>query len=224
LPNSSGSSVKSNACASRASARNRAERERDALRRDLERVRRENDRLRKELDLARRAGKRQAAPFSTNRPSPAPGRPGRKPGAAYGRRARRPIPTTVDAQYDAPLPASCPACAGTVIETDVETQYHEDLPPVRPFVRAFLVHIGTCATCGRRVQGRHPLQRSDAHKLAILVYGALKGELVYTAAGADAYDLHQRTRTLRRLRQRAATLGFELVNRETGEVLSTAAS
>jgi len=61
---------------------------------------------------------------------------------------------------------------------------------------------------------------ATARKLAILVYRALKGELVYRDPGSDAYDLQQRTRTLRRLRQRAATLGFELLNRETGEVLS----
>jgi transposase len=33
---------------------------------------------------------------------------------------------------------------------------------VRPIVRAFDVHIGACEQCGRRVQGRHPLQTSDA--------------------------------------------------------------
>jgi transposase len=65
---------------------------------------------------------------------------------------------------------------------------------------------------------------ATARNLAILVYRALKGELVYRDPGADAYDLQQRTRTLRRLRQRAASLGFELVNRETGEVLSPASS
>jgi transposase len=65
---------------------------------------------------------------------------------------------------------------------------------------------------------------ATARKLAILVYRALKGDLVYRDPGADAYDVQQRTRTLRQLRQRAATLGFELVNRETGEVLSPAAS
>jgi len=140
----------------------RAERERDALRREVERLRRENERLRRELDAARRAGKRQAAPFSKNRPSPHPGRPGRKPGAAYGRRAHRAAPSHIDEHSDAPLPAACPACAGAVRETDVTLQYHEDLPPVRPVVRAFRVHIGTCDTCGRRVQGRHPLQTSDA--------------------------------------------------------------
>ena len=65
---------------------------------------------------------------------------------------------------------------------------------------------------------------ATARKLAILVYRALKGELVYRDPGADAYDLQQRTRLVRRLRQRAATLGFSLVNRETGEILEPANS
>lgn len=147
----------------------RAERERDAVRREHqrlqrehERLRRENERLRRELDAARRAGKRQAAPFSKNRPSAHPRRPGRKPGGAYGQRAHRSAPPRIDEQYDAPLPSTCPACAGAVHETSVTTQYQEDLPPVRPIVRAFQIHIGACQQCGRRVQGRHPLQTSDA--------------------------------------------------------------
>ena len=41
-------------------------------------------------------------------------------------------------------------------------QIQEDLPVVRPHVRRFRVHIGRCRACGRRVQGRHPLQTSDA--------------------------------------------------------------
>jgi transposase len=65
---------------------------------------------------------------------------------------------------------------------------------------------------------------ATARKLAILVFRMLKGDLVYCDAGADAYDAHQRTRVLRRLRQRAATLGFDLLNRETGEVLVAAVS
>jgi transposase len=65
---------------------------------------------------------------------------------------------------------------------------------------------------------------ATARKLAILVYRALKGELVYRDPGADAYDLQQRTRLVRHLRQRAATLGFSLVNRETGEILEPAIS
>ena len=140
----------------------RAERERDSLRRDNERLRRENDRLRTTLEAARRAGFRQAAPFSKNQPCPHPRRPDRKPGLAYGRPAHRPVPTHIDDTYDAPLPAVCPGCAGLVIETARATQYQEDLPLVRPIVRAFHVHIGQCQQCGRRVQGRHPLQTADA--------------------------------------------------------------
>jgi transposase len=60
---------------------------------------------------------------------------------------------------------------------------------------------------------------ATARKLAILVYRAIKGELRYQDPGAATYDAQQRTRVLRRLRQRAAVLGFELVNCQTGEVL-----
>lgn len=65
---------------------------------------------------------------------------------------------------------------------------------------------------------------ATARKLAILVYRTLKGDLEYRDPGANAYDQQQRTRALRRIRQRAATLGFDLVNRETGEVLPAAVS
>lgn len=44
----------------------------------------------------------------------------------------------------------------------VATQYQEELPVQRPLVRRFDVHIGQCTRCRRRVQGRHPLQTSDA--------------------------------------------------------------
>jgi transposase len=74
----------------------------------------------------------------------------------------------------------------------------------------------------RRLAGRIGKPQAitaTARKLAVLVYRALKGELVYHDPGADAYDLQQRTRVLRRLRQTATTLGFDLVNRDTGEIL-----
>jgi hypothetical protein len=60
---------------------------------------------------------------------------------------------------------------------------------------------------------------ATARKLAILVYRSLKGELVYEDPGAAAYDLRRREALLRSLRDRAAALGFGLVNRQTGEVL-----
>ena len=58
------------------------------------------------------------------------------------------------------------------------------------------------------------------YRWILIVAAALRGELVYRDPGADAYDAQQRTRVQRRLRQRAATLGFELVSRETGELLA----
>jgi transposase len=76
----------------------------------------------------------------------------------------------------------------------------------------------------RRLAGRIGKPQAisaTARKIAILVYRALKGELRYHDPGAAAYDAQQRTRVLRRLRQRAAMLGFELVNRQTGELLAT---
>jgi transposase len=60
---------------------------------------------------------------------------------------------------------------------------------------------------------------ATARKLAILVYRILKGTLVYKDPGAEAYDLQRRETVLRRLRDRAAGLGFSLVSRQTGEVL-----
>ena len=65
---------------------------------------------------------------------------------------------------------------------------------------------------------------ATARKLVVLVYRALKGELVYRDPGADTYNAQQRGRLLRRLRQRAATLGFALVNTHTGELLQSAVS
>ncbi len=65
---------------------------------------------------------------------------------------------------------------------------------------------------------------ATARKLAVLVYRALKGELVYRDPGADAYDRQQRSRLLRRLRQTATTLGFDLVKRDTGEILPAAST
>lgn len=114
------------------------------------------------LDESRRAGKRQAGPFSKGDPKPHPQRPGRKSGAAHGPSTFRPVPAHVDEVHDAPVPCRCPGCGGDVEEVEVATQFQTEVPQVRPRVRQFDVHIGRCRACGRRVQGRHPLQTSDA--------------------------------------------------------------
>ena len=145
--------------------RREIDRLRDDLRRsevERQRLRRENEKLKDELDAARRAVYRQAAPFARGTRVAVPKRPGRKAGPAYGRRAHRQVPTHIDATYEAPLPDACPHCQGAVREVRVATQYHEELPVQRPLVRRFDIHIGQCTRCRRRVQGRHPLQTSDA--------------------------------------------------------------
>lgn len=146
-------------------------RERDELQRERERLRHHIDQLKRQLDEARRAGCRQAAPFAKPLRKD-PKRPGRKAGRAYGVKARRRIPAHVDERYDAPLPAQCPACAGPLVETAVATQYQEELPVTRGVVRQFAIHVGRCRGCGRRVQGRHPLQTSDAIGAAAAQLGA----------------------------------------------------
>lgn len=139
--------------------------------RERDRLRDQNERLKRQLDAARRAGFRQAAPFAKPLTRD-PKRPGRKAGRAYGPKARRRIPRRIDEHHDARLPAHCPACAGPIVETDVVSQYQEELPVARVVVRHFAVHVGRCTACHRRVQGRHPLQTSDALGAAAAQLGA----------------------------------------------------
>ena len=141
--------------------RERLEREVTRLHKRNRRLEDENARLKRELDAARRAGCRQAAPFSKPL-SGAPKRPGRRAGAAYGVASRRRAPVRVDERHRVPLPPACPDCGGVLRPTGVATQVQEKLPVPRVVVRQFEVAIGACRACGRRVQGRHRLQSSDA--------------------------------------------------------------
>jgi transposase len=61
---------------------------------------------------------------------------------------------------------------------------------------------------------------ATARKLAVLVYRALCGCLVYKDPGAVRYHLINRTREIKSLRKRATLLGLELLDRATGEVLN----
>jgi transposase len=154
--------------------RREIERLREDLRRseaERQRLRRENERLKDELDAARRAVYRQAAPFSRGTRVAHPRRPGRKAGAAHGRHGHRRSPPHVDETYAAPLPPHCPQCHGAVRPVRVATQYQEELPVQRPVIRRFDVAIGQCTQCRRRVQGRHPLQTSDALGAAAVQLG-----------------------------------------------------
>ena len=136
---------------------------------ELERLRRENERLRRrlteieaDLECAQRAGKRQAAPFSKGKGRSSGRRPGRRPGEAYGQKAYRAVPKLVDREVEVGVPSACPHCGGAVREQHTADQYQEELPAARAVVTHFRVHVGHCVQCGRRVQGRHPEQTSDA--------------------------------------------------------------
>jgi transposase len=119
--------------------------------------------LKARLEAASRASKRQAAPFSKGEPKPDPKTPGRKSGPDHGIHRHRQAPPRIDEYIDAPLPNCCPdpACRGSVTFKEVVKQYQTEIPR-RPIYRQFNVHVGECDRCHRRVQGRHPLQTSDA--------------------------------------------------------------
>jgi transposase len=130
------------------------------LREKNEQLQRKNERLQKELEEARRSLKRQTAPFSRRKKKPNPKPNGRKSGAAHGKHHRRPVPQSVDETYKAPLPERCP-CGGAAIQDQIKPQYQEEIVR-KKIVRRLDVEVGHCACCGKRLQGRHPLQTSDA--------------------------------------------------------------
>ena len=134
------------------------------------RLREENARLQKELESAQRAAKRQAAPFSRGKRQGQPKSPGRKPGKAYGQHHRRPIPDHVDEQIPVAVPEKCPGCSGALTVERIEVQYQEEIVR-RTWIRRFDIPICRCVQCGKRVQGRHPLQTSDALGAAAVQVG-----------------------------------------------------
>jgi len=142
----------------------------EQLEKENQRLEDENKRLRKELEAAQRATRRQAAPFSRGLPKGQPKTPGRKSGAAHGQHHQRPIPDHVDEEITVSAPEQCPACGGALIVERVEPQYQEEIVR-RTWVRRFQVPVCRCAQCDQRVQGRHPLQTSDALGAAAVQVG-----------------------------------------------------
>src|SRR5947209_3990506 len=142
------------------SEREQWERERKRLERERERLRGEIDNLKRQLEEAQRANKRQAAPFSRGTRKEHPKTPGRKPGAAYGRRYCKLPPKQVDEIVPVPLPRRC-SCRGRVVFDRTESQYQQEI--VRKTIwRRFDIDIGHCEKCHKRVQGRDSRQTSDA--------------------------------------------------------------
>ena len=114
------------------------------------------------VEQLRRGGKRQASPFSKGPPRADPKKPGRKGGDGYGAKARRPVPPRIDEVHEAKLPCACPGCGSGRIEHDHTAHQYQAEIPRTVIYRQFDVQVGHCRSCGRRVQGRHALQTSDA--------------------------------------------------------------
>jgi transposase len=78
----------------------------------------------------------------------------------------------IDERHDVPLPRACPHCGERHLEqTHVAVQYQTEIPR-RPIHRQFDIHVGRCRACGQTVQGRHPLQTSNATGAAASQLGA----------------------------------------------------
>jgi transposase len=60
-----------------------------------------------------------------------------------------------------PLPSNSSCCAAPIVYEDTKPQFQEDIVGLT-IVRKFDIQVDRCACCGRHVQGRHPLQTSDA--------------------------------------------------------------
>lgn len=133
-----------------------AERDRTIEQRD-----RRIEELIKKFEESQRKAKRQSAPFSKGQPKANPKKPGRKPNDGGAHAYRKPPPDHVDETLEADLPDACPHCQGNIVETGMAEQFQTEIPR-KPIVRRFRVHIGHCDCCGRRIQGRHHLQTSDA--------------------------------------------------------------
>jgi transposase len=76
----------------------------------------------------------------------------------------------VDEEIAVSAPVQCPACGGPLTVERVESQYQEEIVR-RTWVRRFHVPVCRCAQCHQRVQGRHPLQTSDALGAAAVQVG-----------------------------------------------------
>ena len=118
----------------------------------------EIDRLKKEREETEKNSKRQTSRFPRRQRKTEPKKSGRKKGTPATHRDR---PAKVDREIDVPV-GNCPDCCCAVENVKVHQQFQTDLPPVTPVTTQFNVAVGSCPRCGKRVQGRHPEQISDA--------------------------------------------------------------
>jgi hypothetical protein len=111
-----------------------------------------------EIEKHRRAGKRQAAPFSRGKKKGKSKKPGRKPGEGPFTNRQPPAPDDVTEHIDVPSCDSCPDCGSSDLElSHYEDAYTTELPEPKPKVRHFRSAVCHCKGCGRKdIRGRNP--------------------------------------------------------------------
>ena len=134
---------------------------------------------RAEIEQLRRAGKRQATPFSKGKRVQDPKKPGRKRGKGPFRFRGAPpfehVVNWVEVPVTEPV---CPHCGGPLEPDGVDVVTTTDLPEEpRPEVTAYEVWQYRCCSCGRRVRGAHPDVPADqrgatAHRVTPRVMAA----------------------------------------------------
>lgn len=110
---------------------------------------------------ATRASKRQASPFSRNKPKLKPKKPGRPKGHAPAHRPAPP-PDSITQTIDSPLADRCPDCGEQLEDHRTHEQTVSDLPEIKPAVTQYTCHSGYCRRCRKRVRSKHPDQPSTA--------------------------------------------------------------
>ena len=118
--------------------------------------------LQAEIERWKRS-RRQAAPFSKEKPVANPKRPGRKKGQGPFARRRAPAGTP-DVVVEASAPAGCPDCGGPLDQDGFEEASTTDLPEQpKPRVIAYRVAVCHCRVCGKKVRGSAPGLAAGQH-------------------------------------------------------------
>lgn len=123
--------------------------------------------LTEQLEKQQKNNKRQTVKFPRRKRKKNPKKPGRKGGHSQQKRVNPPKP---DRELEVCIDPCCPDC-GHQMHIETHTQFQTDIPPVQPQTTQFNVQVGTCNECGKRVQGRHHEQVSDALGAANHVLG-----------------------------------------------------
>jgi hypothetical protein len=127
--------------------------------------------LQKRIEELLRKDRRQANPFSRNKPKADPKPPGRRTGE--GNFTRRPSPPEqpTDRKIQATTPRQCPQCGGALDLERVDEATTVDIPShVKPVISRYWVPVCRCQKCGSAVRGKAPGLAPDqsgatAHRL-----------------------------------------------------------